>query len=121
MLTDGHWIPSIKRDFPELLDNLGAVRPMPYYNDVYQTDFRLFRELPEREHLFSLLEDAIAPDDHPMLSADELSRWRDQQLSFYNKPCPHSGPVEHIDIPYIRRFLDRLIPRLEEISGRYFE
>jgi len=120
VLTDGHWIPSVKRDFPELVNELGNVRPMPYYNDVYQTDYALYRDAPEREHLFELLKIARAPKDHPMLSAAELSQWRDEQLAFYDRPCPHGEPVEHIDPKYVLRFLDELIPKIDAITGRYF-
>lgn len=120
VLTDGHWVPAVKRDFPDLVNELGNVRPAPYYNDVYQTDYALYRDAPESAHLFELLRIARPPVDHPLLSEAELSEWRGEQLTFYDRPCPYAGPVGHIDAAYVHRFLDELIPRIDAITGRYF-
>ena len=54
-LTDGYWVPSVKRDFPDMVDpGRDALIPALYYNDVSQTDFRLYAEAPERPHIFAL-------------------------------------------------------------------
>ena len=120
-LTDGYWVPSVKRDFPDMVDpRCDVLIPALYYNDVSQTDFRLYAESPERPLIFALLRAAVPPADHPLLTADELSQWRDEQFSFYEGPCPHDAPVRHVDVAYVERFIDRLVPRLEQIMRRYF-
>ena len=46
-LTDGYWVPSVKADFPGMVDPArDALIPALYYNDVRQTDFRLYAEAP---------------------------------------------------------------------------
>ena len=64
---------------------------------------------------------AVPPEDHPMLTAGELAQWRDEQFSFYEGPCPHNAPVKHVDVKYVKAFIDRLVPRLDEIMRRYFQ
>lgn len=121
-LTDGYWVPSVKRDFPDMVDHArDALIPALYYNDVRQTDFRLYAESPERARIFALLRRAVPPDDHPMLTAQELSRWRDDQFSFYEGPCPHDAPVRHVDVAYVGRFIARMVPEFDRIMGRYFQ
>ena len=118
-LTDGHWVPAVKQDFPQIVRD-DAIIPALYYNDVYQTDFRLYAEEPQRPLLFSMLSSAVPPQDHPLLTAQELSQWRDSQFEFYRRPCPYCAPVRFVDVAYVKRFLDSLIPMLDEITGRYF-
>ena len=55
VLTDGHWVPTVKRDFPDLVNERGALIPALYYNDAYQTDFDLYRLWPQRRAVFALL------------------------------------------------------------------
>lgn len=120
-LTDGYWVPSVKRDFPAMVDPaLDALIPALYYNDVRQTDFRLYAESPERPRIFALLRAAVPPWDHPMLTAAELSEWRDDQFSFYEGPCPHDAPVRYVDVAYVGRFIDRMVPEFDRIMRRYF-
>ena len=120
-LTDGYWVPSVKRDFPAMVDPaLDALIPALYYNDVRQTDFRLYAESPERPRIFALLRAAVPPRDHPMLTAAELSEWRDDQFSFYEGPCPHDAPVRYVDVTYVGRFIDRMVPEFDRIMRRYF-
>ena len=79
----GYWVPSVKGDFPDLVDPARDVLiPALYYNDVRQTDFRLYAEHPDRPRIFALLRVATPPEDHPMLTAAELSQWRDDQFAF---------------------------------------
>lgn len=120
-LTDGHWVPAVKRDFPEMVDpELDALIPALYYNDVYQTDFRLYAESPDRPRIFSLLSEAQPPSDHPLLTAGEIAAWRDGQFSFYQSPCPYRAPVRFVDVDYVSRFIAELSARLEDIMRRYF-
>ena len=56
-----------------------------------------------------------------MLTAGELAQWRDEQFSFYEGPCPHNAPVKHVDVKYVKAFIDRLVPRLNEMMRRYFQ
>ena len=120
-LTDGYWVPSVKRDFPAMVDPaLDALIPALYYNDVRQTDFRLYAGSPERPRIFALLRAAAPPEDHPLLTARELSQWRDDQFSFYEGPCPHDAPVRHVDVAYVGRFIDRMVPEFDRIMRRYF-
>ena len=120
VMTDARWIPRIKRSFPDLVNERGAVSPMPYYADVYQTDYALFEKSPERPEIFRLLASTHAPKDHPLLTAAEIETWRDMQLRFYDAPCPYSEPVRHIDVPYIFDFLNDLLPELEARIQPYF-
>ena len=111
----------MKRDFPDMVDPArDALIPALYYNDVRQTDFRLYAESPERARIFALLRRAVPPDDHPMLTAQELSRWRDDQFSFYEGPCPHDAPVRHVDVAYVGRFIARMVPEFDRINGEVF-
>lgn len=121
-LTDGYWVPSVKADFPDMVDPArDALIPALYYNDVRQTDFRLYARSPERSRIFALLRAAAPPEDHPLLTAAELSKWRDDQFSFYEGPCPHDAPVRHVDVAYVERFIDRMVPELDRIMRRYFQ
>lgn len=120
-LTDGYWVPSVKGDFPDLVDPARDVLiPALYYNDVRQTDFRLYAEHPDRPRIFALLRAATPPEDHPMLTAAELSQWRDDQFAFYEGACPHDAPVRHVDVAYVERFIKRMVPELDRIMRRYF-
>ena len=120
-LTDGYWVPSVKRDFPDFVDPArDALIPALYYNDVRQTDFRLYAEHPDRPRIFALLRQAVPPRDHPMLTAAELAQWRDDQFAFYEGPCPHDAPVRHVDSAYVEGFIDRMVPEFDRIMRRYF-
>lgn len=119
-LTDGHWVPTVKRDFPDMVNERGALIPALYYNDAYQTDFDLYRLWPQRRAVFALLAAADAPADHPLLTQEEISAWREQQFSFYEKPCPYAAPVTRVTVEYALRFVEDLVPRLDEIIRRFF-
>lgn len=120
-LTDGYWVPSVKRDFPDFVaPTRDALIPALYYNDVRQTDFRLYAEHPDRPRIFALLRQAVPPRDHPMLTAAELAQWRDDQFAFYEGPCPHDAPVRHVDVAYVEGFIDRMVPEFDRIMRRYF-
>ena len=121
-LTDGYWVPSVKADFPGMVDPAhDALIPALYYNDVRQTDFCLYARHPERPHIFELLRAATPPTDHPMLTAAELSGWRDSQFAFYEAPCPHDAPVRYVDVAYVERFIARMVPEFDHIMRRYFQ
>ena len=106
-LTDGYWVPSVKRDFPDYGGSPRATRSSPPCTTTTcrQTDFRLYAEAPGAGRASSrCCAQAVPPRDHPMLTAAELSQWRDDQFSFYEGPCPHDAPVRHVDSGLCRAF-----------------
>ena len=121
VLTDGHWIPYVKAAFPEMINPQGRLAPKMYYNDVYQTDFEIYRSHPDRARIFDLLRRAHGPEDHPLLTRGEFEAWREMQFALYAGQCPYDGAVERIDIAFIRGFLDRILPILNTETGRYLQ
>ena len=119
-LTDGYWVPSVKGDFPDLVDPARDVLiPALYYNDVRQTDFRLYAEHPDRPRIFALLRAATPPEDHPCSPPPSFPSGGTTSLRFMRAPS-HDAPVRHVDVAYVERFIKRMVPELDRINEEVF-
>ena len=122
-LTDGYWVPSVKGDFPDLVDPARDVLiPALYYNDVRQTDFRLYAEHPgQTAHLRALACGHLPPRGSPHAHRRRTFPVAGTtSLRFMRAPVPHDAPVRHVDVAYVERFIKRMVPELDRIMRRYF-
>ena len=56
-----------------------------YYEETDQLDFNLYHRMPWRSQAWDLLDQAIAPDFPPLLTAQEVNLWRQQTLQWFDK------------------------------------
>lgn len=117
VLTDAQWVPRFRSRLPGLLLPDGKLDTAQYYNDTFVTDFQLHREYGAP--LMELLEQARAPEDHPLLSGDELDQWRRMMLESYRGECPKKEPVRFIDRAYVDAFLMDCLELMDQTYGRY--
>jgi hypothetical protein len=69
-----------------------------YYRDTDQIDCDLYRALPWRPEVWTLLASAPAIDFPPLLAAAEIARWQERTLAWYDDPDHEPG----IEACYIR-------------------
>jgi hypothetical protein len=97
VLVDRAWTESV----PELLrGRLPAAMPHAerrslYYQEADQIDFDLYHQMPWRPTVWALLAQARPIDFEPLLAADEIARWRDRTLNWFEslKQEPMIEPV----------------------------
>jgi len=105
VLLDGQWATGFRADFPKMLLPGGKPVPRLYYNDTCQIDFALYADCGGATEYMKLLPAAKVPTDHPLLTAYEISAWRDEMIAFYQRPCPMSDPIRFITRDYVETFL----------------
>ena len=120
VLTDCQWVQSYIRAFPAIIRPDGRLNVDVYYNDTFVTDFRLYNSQPRLQALMALLMEAEAPADHPLLTRDEFTQWRQLMADAYRAPCPKNDPVRFIDRPYVESFARRCQPLIDELYEEAF-
>ena len=118
VLTDAQWVPRYRSRIPQLVYPDGKIDIATYYNDTYVTDFELYRDCGGRE-LFDMIEQADAPENHPLLTCDEFMQWRRDMLDCYHGECPKNDPVKYLDRAYVEEFVRDAQSMLNEVYGRY--
>lgn len=119
VLTDGQWVPRFKARLPGMMRPDGKLNTDIYYNDTFVTDFRLYHANPRLGEVLRLIEIADTPDDHPLLTAYELSRWRTMILDTYRGECPAHEHVRFVDEEYVMSFVDDCIGLIDDVFGKY--
>ena len=118
VLTDAQWVPKFRK-----IDGLmqgGRLDREQYYHDTFLTDFELFEREKFAERMLPMLEKAVPPTDHPLLTAEEFSGWRDGTVRTYRKPCRESGKQKYIDLDYVDRFFEECMPMIDEAYRKSF-
>ncbi len=110
LLTDRLWNALLERDYkPRLSPDLDpAERRALYYRETDQLDFNLYHRSPWRPRVWALLGQARPPDFTPLLAAEEIARWRDRTLAWFETPEkePRITPVYLTDAA-IHAFIER--------------
>ena len=105
VLTDCQWVPRYKALLPGMMREDGRLNIDIYYNDTFVTDFKLYRESPRLRDILRMIESALAPADHPLLTKAEFDEWRRLMVEAYRGECPRHDPVRFIDEAYVRAFV----------------
>lgn len=87
ILTDLYWRDKVVESlFAELEDSIPRheLRTL-YYNECDKIDLELYDQQPWRNHIWDLLKSAETGDFEELLSQEEIKRWRDRVLSWYDK------------------------------------
>ena len=117
LLTDHLWweavVDPFRKKFPPTLHEKDF-RSL-YYRETDQIDLDLYRQMSWRPEAWSKLEAATAVDFASLLTAEEITQWRDRTLLWYEDPG-HDPMVEPV---YITRadtqaFIERAV---KEIAG----
>ena len=119
VLTDAQWVPRFKRLLPGIMKPDGLLNTDIYYNDTFVTDFRLYDGMERLEEILKLIEAAETPADHPLLTADEFSRWREVTLNAYRGECPYHGAVRFIDEAYVSAFVEDSFSMIEDAFAAF--
>ena len=62
-----------------------------------------------------MLEEARAPEDHPLLTREEFDGWRKVILDGYRGECPRRDPVRFITEAYVRAFASDSLALIEDV------
>lgn len=108
VLTDRLWAGFYVPAYPALMLPDGHTNPVVYAPDAEWIDRALAYEDLRRTGILALLEEAVPPDDHPLLTADEIGRWRDRYIRIYHAVdrMPEGAPV-HMKLPQVKAFMDQ--------------
>ena len=98
VMTDYWWLQGIARPFFEQFapDTPHEERRDWYYRETDQVDFNLYHRAPWRLAVWGLLASACAPEFSPYLTADEIDRWRQRTLNWFEKLKQEPGIVPQI-------------------------
>ncbi len=114
VLTDGQWVPRYRERLSGLLRPDGMLNVDIYYHDTWVTDFFLCRTRPELPRILGMIERAAAPEDHPLLTADELAAWRDMTVEMYRGDCPRQGAPQFVTPDYVLTFVEECVGLMDE-------
>ncbi len=120
VLADGQWVPRYRQRLPGIMRPDGLLNTDIYYNDTFVTDFRLCRTDPRLQEILKMIGRAGTPADHPLLTAYELSQWREKILEAYRGECPKNAPVRFIDEAYVMAFVGDSIALIDFAFARAF-
>lgn len=121
VLTDGQWVPRNKQRHPDMYFENGLLDTAIYYNDTFVTDFALHTNIAWAKEAFAMLEKAVPPADHILLTFEEFDIWRRDTLRTYQGKCPFDKPVRFIDEKYVLDFAEDSIAMIEDTYRRAFE
>lgn len=87
LLTDFYWVDTIIQNFEKNLPEgyTKNERQSLYYLETDQIDFNLYRNMPWRPEVWQSLQGAIPMDMSPLLTAAEISLWRDRVVDWFDK------------------------------------
>jgi hypothetical protein len=117
VLTDRFWEETIggpfRASFPGDIDP--QVRRTLYYQETDQIDFDLYHQAPWRDAVWEKLASCQPQDFAGLVSADEITRWRDRNLTWFGtlKQEPSIIPT-HITRIQIEAFILQAAPRIME-------
>ena len=120
VLTDGQWVPRYHERLPGMLKPDGRPDTDIYYNDTFVTDFALYDAEKELHRILDMIAAAKVPNDHPLLTADELSQWRDAIVKAYHGDCPKRDPVRFVTEAYVREFVVDCTGLIDETYNAVF-
>lgn len=120
VLTDAQWVPRYAALLPGLFRADGKLDTDIYYNDCFQTDFAFYNEEPRLRALMALVAKADVPEDHPLLTRDELDQWRRDIAAAYRGACRFHDPVKNIDAAFVRAFIDDSTALIDAVYARAF-
>ncbi len=106
VLTDFAWTRFYHDTYPALLNEKGKTIPSLYYKDCDMIDNRLRKTHPLIPKIWDMLGKADPPSNHPLLSIDEIHRWTERVLSFYDA-MPDDWPPEIITLEGVIDFVKR--------------
>jgi len=126
ILVDRAWtetvLESLRRQLPAAMPH-AELRSL-YYQESDQVDFDLYHKAPWRPAVWGLLAQAQPIDFEPLLAADEIARWRDRTLNWFEslKQEPMIEPA-YITAVLVQAFVlemaNMLAPYLREWKQRH--
>lgn len=119
LLIDGQWAKRFRERLKGMLLPDGRPNPDIYYNDTVVTDFRLYHESPLRESLMDMVGRGEVSANHPLLTAHEFEKWREETLKFYDRPCPKNDPVNFVTMEYVEEFLNDCCELIDNTYRRF--
>ncbi len=118
VLTDAQWVPRYKKRLRGLFREDGSLDIDFYFRENIATDFALRDELPDAEALLGLVERGKTPEDHPLLTAYEISRWRELMVEAYRGECPKPGLSRFVTPAYVHEFVEDSLALIDEVYGK---
>jgi hypothetical protein len=116
LIADRLWVTTIYADFKRNLSHLDpeALRNL-YYLETDQVDFDLYRRVEWRPTAWDLLARASSPDFSPLLSADEIDRWREHTLHWFDELKQEPGIVpQYITDDLVHDFIERAVEAVSD-------
>ena len=112
VLTDRLWQDTVAAAFRQRMQQQGleAERRALYYRDCDKLDFDIYDAAPWRPTVWGYLSTAAARDFAPLLTATEISAWRDRVLGWFDKNAPmRLHTVTQISPGDVETFIDRAV------------
>ena len=120
VLTDGQWVQTYRRLFPQILRPDGKVDVPRYYADTFATDFELYR-MPVCRHMIDLFEQGTAPADHPLLTFEEIDTWKRMMVDSYRGDDKRREPAVYLNRAFVDVFIEDCQALIDETYARIGE
>lgn len=121
VLTDCQWVARYRERLPQIIKPDGLVDVDIYYNDTFITDFEMYDALPRLRQIIDMIETAVVPANHPLLTQYELTEWRRLMVNAYRGECPRQGQVRYITRDYVKAFAEDSLALIEEVYGEVMQ
>jgi hypothetical protein len=119
ILADRLWRRTVLTAFRAQLppDTASSTERSLYYQDTDQVDFNLYRRSAWRPMVWELLGTATAPEYHPLLSADEIGRWRQRTLDWFDTLKQEPGVTpQYVTDSMVANFI---VQAADEVAERF--
>lgn len=112
LLTDELWITDVVRPLQKRIPTtLGESEQRKlYYQETDQIDFNLYNNKPWRASVWHHLQQTVAPELPPLLTAKEIAQWQSRTLRWFSelKEEPSIEPAYLTD-ELVHEFMDRAV------------
>ncbi len=105
LLTDALWVERVFCAFRAAVALPRDQERALYYQETDEVDRLLFQGAPWRPAVWRALAAAQPADLPGLLSADEIGRWRDRTLAWFDTLPAAPGPPRHLTLARIRAFI----------------
>lgn len=118
VMTDRLWTRFYPSAFPNIMRAEGGTRVDIYRPDVEWIDWTIYKRSPGAKRLLDLLRAAVPPARHPYLTSDEISRWRDDVIEWYEgEKLLAEGLPKVLTLKGTVAFMEEAVGKLEVLMG----
>jgi hypothetical protein len=121
LLTDRLWVQTVYHDFCQQAPGALTVaeRTQLYYQETEQVDRKLYKQMPWRQTVWALLERARPMAVEPLLTADEVWRYKGEKQAWYSTETTYRQQPQYITYERVTAFIPQVSAWVAALLGQW--